>query len=209
MFSPIMSDGPFSPGEQAQLAERIRAGEPAAEDELVRRFHPRILAALIGQTRDREASRDLAQDVLIITLRAVRSGKVNDPEKLGMFILGIVRILAKNHIRRRIDRQSREDELPAELIDRLAGPLGQARLEEAERERNVRAALDALPAADRDIVLLTLDGRKPREIAAALQITPDVVRQRKFRAIQKIATSLGTLSQTGSSGHFMSGVKPE
>jgi RNA polymerase sigma-70 factor (ECF subfamily) len=204
-----MSDGSLSPGEQAQLAERIRAGDSVAETELVRRYHPRILAALIGQTRDREASRDLAQDVLITTLRAVRSGKVNDPEKLGLFVLGIARIVAKNHIRRRIDRQAREETLPADLIDRLSGPLGQARADEAARERSVRAALDALPQADRDIVLLTLDGRKPREIAAALQLSPDVVRQRKFRAIQKIAASLGTLSQTGGSGYLISGAKSE
>ena len=157
---------------------------------------------MIGQTRDREASRDLTQDVLIIALRAVRSGKVNEPEKLGLYILGIARILAKNHIRRRIDQQSREDELPAELIDRIAGPLGQARMEEAERERSVREALDELPQSDREIVLLTLDGRKPREIAATLRIAPDVVRQRKSRAIQKIALSLGTVSQTGGRGHL-------
>ena len=197
-----MLEGSLSPGQQVDLAERIRAGEPLAEEELVRRYHPRILAALIGQTRDREASRDLTQDVLIIALRAVRSGKVNEPEKLGLYILGIARILAKNHIRRRIDQQSREDELPAELIDRIAGPLGQARMEEAERERSVREALDELPQSDREIVLLTLDGRKPREIAATLRIAPDVVRQRKSRAIQKIALSLGTLSQTGGRGHL-------
>jgi RNA polymerase sigma-70 factor (ECF subfamily) len=191
-----MSDGSFSPGEQAHLAERIRAGEPGAEDELVRRYHPRILTALIALTRDREASRDLAQDVLIVTLQSVRSGKVNDPEKLGLFILGIARILAKNHIRRKIDRETREDELPPQLMDRLSGPLGQARLEEDERDRSIRAALDELSQSDREIILLTLDGWKPREIAATLHIAPDVVRQRKFRAIQRIATSLGTLSQT-------------
>ena len=130
-------------------------------------------------------------------------------KKLGLFILGIARILAKNHTRRKISRQSREDELPPDLIDRLSGPLGQARREEEERERVVRAALDDLPQCDRDIVLMTLDGRKPREIAATLQLSPDVVRQRKFRAIQKIAISLGTLSQTGGAGHFMGGAQPE
>jgi RNA polymerase sigma factor (sigma-70 family) len=197
-----MLEGSLSPSQQADLAERIRAGEHLAEEELVRRYHPRILAALIGQTRDREASRDLAQDVLIITLRAVRTDKVKEPEKLGLYILGIARILAKNHIRRRIDQQSREDELPVELMDRIAGPLGQARMEEAERERSVREALDDLPPSDREIVLLTLDGRKPREIASTLRIAPEVVRQRKSRAIQKIALSLGTLSQTSGRGHL-------
>jgi RNA polymerase sigma-70 factor (ECF subfamily) len=204
-----MSEGLFSAFEQAQLTERIRAGEPEAEEEMVRRYHPRILAALIGLTRDREASRDLAQDVLIVTLQSVRSGRLNDPEKLGLFILGIARILARNHVRRRIDRQSREFALPAEIGDRLAGPLAQARLEEAERVLSVRAALNELPHADREIVLLTLEGRKPREIAATLQITADVVRQRKFRAIQKLSTSLGSLSQTGAPRHVMSGAGPE
>ena len=144
---------------------------------------------------------------MIITLRAVRSGKVNDTEKLGLFILGIARILSQESHSQEDRPAMREEALPADLIDRLSGPLGQARRDEAERERSVRAALDALPQADRDVVLLTLDGRKPREIASALQMSPDVVRQRKFRAIQKIAT--WTLSQTGGSGHLISGARSE
>ena len=47
------------------------------------------------------------------------------------------------------------------------------------------------------------------DCAATLRIAPDVVRQRKFRAIQKIASSLGTVSQTGGSGHFIGGAKSE
>src|SRR5690242_20258670 len=200
-----MSDGFLTPGEQAQLIERIRAGDGEAEEILVQRFHPRALAALTALTRDREAARDLAQDVLLVTLRAARNGKVNDPEKLGLYILGIARILAKNHIRKKILQRTREDELPAEVLDRVSGAMASARAEEEERESSVRRALEELPAADRDIVLLTLDGRKPREIAATLQIAPDLVRQRKFRAIQKIANCLGSLSQSGRAGHFRSG----
>jgi RNA polymerase sigma factor (sigma-70 family) len=196
-------------GEQAHLSERIRAGEPEAENELVGRYHPRILAALIGLTRDREAARDLAQDALLIALRAVRSGRLNDPEKLGEYILGIARILAKNYVRQKIDRQARENELPAEVVDRLAGSLAHARLEEAERQRSVRTALADLSRTDREIVLMTLEGRKPREIAAALEISPDVVRQRKFRAIQRLTNSLGFLSQNGSANHVMTGAEPE
>ena len=203
-----MSEGSPSPSQQAALAERIRAGDAAAEEEVVRLFYPRVLATLICRTRDREASQDLTQDVLLAALRAMRSGAVNDPEKLAVFIQGIARNLANNHVRVRSVRRSREDALPPELSDRLAAPLRSAQVEESKREDRVRQALDVLQQGDRDILLLTLEGRKPREIAASLQLAPEVVRQRKVRAIQRIADSLRKLSQTPRSNHFVHGANP-
>jgi RNA polymerase sigma-70 factor, ECF subfamily len=200
-----MGEDTLSPSEQASLVERIRAGDASAEDEVVRLFYPRIIATLVRRTRDREASRDLAQDVLIVALRALRSGTVNDPEKLAVFIHGIARNLANNHIRVRSIHRSREVELPSEFSDRIAAPLRHAQVEESEREERVRQALNALQREDRDILLLTLEGRKPGEIAALLQLRPEVVRQRKIRAIQKIGDFIRNLSQTGEPSHFLRG----
>jgi RNA polymerase sigma-70 factor (ECF subfamily) len=203
-----MADGSLSPTEQAALAERIRAGDASAEEDVVRLFYPRVLATLVCRTRDREASRDLAQDVLLAALRALRSGALNDPEKLALFIQGIARNLANNHVRVRSIQRSREDELPADLSDRIAAPLLSAQVEESKKEARVRQALDTLQQGDRDILLLTLDGRKPREIAASLQLAPEVVRQRKVRAIQRIADSIRKLSQTPGPNHFVHGANP-
>lgn len=203
-----MADDYLSPSEQVVLAKRIRAGDTAAEDEVVRLFYPRIVATLVRRTGDREASRDLAHDVLIATLRAVRCDAVNDPEKLAVFILGIARNLANNHVRARSLQRSREDALPPELTDRIAAPIHSAQVEESEREERVRQALSSLPQSDRDILLLTLEGRKPREIARLLQLTSEVVRQRKVRAIQRIADALRKLSQSSGPNHFLSGAKP-
>jgi RNA polymerase sigma-70 factor (ECF subfamily) len=200
-----MVEGTLSSREQASLVERIRAGDGSAEDEVVRLFYPRIVATLVCRTREREASRDLAQDVLIIALRALRSGAVNDPEKLAVFIQGITRNLANNHIRVRSIKRSREDELPSEFSDCIASPLRHAQVEESEREERVRQALNALQQQDREILLLTLEGRKPGEIAALLQLRPEVVRQRKVRAIQKIADSIRKLSQNGEPSHLLQG----
>jgi RNA polymerase sigma-70 factor, ECF subfamily len=202
-----MTDGSLSTSEQAALAERVRAGDASAEEEVVRHFYPRVLATLVCRTRDREASRDLAQDVLLAALRALRSGAVNDPGKVAVFIQGIARNLANNYVRVRSIQRSREDALPLELSDRLAAPLRSAQVEESKREDRIRQALGVLQQGDRDILLLTLEGRKPREIAASLQMAPEVVRQRKVRAIQKIADSLRKLSQTAGPSHFIHGVK--
>ena len=68
---------------QGKLVERIRSGDGKAEEELVRYFSPRVFAMLMARTRDREASRDLLQDVLIAVLRSVREGALRDAERLS------------------------------------------------------------------------------------------------------------------------------
>jgi RNA polymerase sigma factor (sigma-70 family) len=204
-----MADVILSTVNQRLLAERVRAGDSSAEDELIRIFHPPVVALLVCRTHDREVSRDLAQDVLIAALQAVRAGSVNDPEKLGTYIQGIARNLANNYIRTRTIQRQREDELPPELGDRIAAPLRRADLDETEREKAVLRALEGLEASDRNVLRMTLDGRQPREIAKFMNIRADLVRQRKLRAIQKIKDSMRKLSRTGNLRHFVNGVRQE
>jgi RNA polymerase sigma factor (sigma-70 family) len=170
--------------EQARgLAERISSGDPAAEAELVHLFSQRILALLCARTRDPEASRDLLQDVLIAALTALRKGQLREPDKLPAFVLSIARNVAQAYIRDR----SRElhDQLLEEEIASRAGP---DLLEIAERQALVRRALERLDQTDREILLRTLtEGEKPGVIAQALGLSPEVVRQRKSRAIKKVA----------------------
>jgi RNA polymerase sigma factor (sigma-70 family) len=182
--------------EQRRIVERVLAGDRSAEDEFVRWFQPRVYATLVGRTADREASRDLAQDAMIAALRTLRQGGLEDPEKLSQFIQGIARNLAYSYVRTRTARRPRENMLRPELEQRIASPLRQAELETAAMEENVERALQDLEAADRDILLWTMQGRKPREIAGSLNLTSEVVRQRKFRAIQRIKDSIKRMSRT-------------
>src|SRR5512132_2893054 len=103
-----MEDAVLSAVEQRLLVERVFAGDRSAEDELVRWFHPRIFAALVCRTGDRESSRDIAHDVLIATLRTLREGALQEPEKLAHFVHGVARNLANGHIRTQSIRRPRE-----------------------------------------------------------------------------------------------------
>src|SRR5579862_4902891 len=87
---------------QIALAERTLAGDREAESELVRVFSPRVFALLCARTRDREASRDLLQDVFIALLSALRQGQLREADKLSAFVLGIARNIANSHLRARI-----------------------------------------------------------------------------------------------------------
>jgi RNA polymerase sigma factor (sigma-70 family) len=169
-----------------QLAERIRRGEAAAEEELARFFAQRIFVLALARTRDPEAARELVNDVLFAVLRALRNGAVREAERLGAFVYGTARNQVNSYLRAR-GRTPPEEPLPVELPG--ADPV--ENLESAERLRLVRTALDRLDEKDRDIMHLTLiEGLKPGEIAARLGLTSEFVRQRKARAIKKVSQIL-------------------
>jgi RNA polymerase sigma-70 factor (ECF subfamily) len=177
------------PEQMSGLAERVLAGDRAAEAQLLQHFSPRIYALLCARTRDREASRDLLQDTLIAVLRALRQGQLREPDKLGAFILGIARNVAQSFIR----DGARKREAP--LADEPRVP-AQDFLEEDERKRHVNQALAELDPIDRQILKMTLvDGHKSGLISKMLGLSPDVVRQRKSRATRKVAEYVRNLAQ--------------
>ena len=174
--------------DQAGLAERIMAGDLDAESELVGTFGPRVFALLCARTRDRETARDLYQDVMLAVLTGLRRGQLRDAEKLPAYIGGVVRNLVQTELRVR-RRSALEQQIDENTL--LAAP-GLSAPWEAEDERPrralVRDALKLLNPSEREILLRVLvEQEKPAAIASALRLDPDVVRQRKSRAIKKIA----------------------
>jgi RNA polymerase sigma factor (sigma-70 family) len=182
----------LTPQQQSTLAARIRSHEPSAEEEFVRLFSPRVAFMVLARTRDPEVARDLAQDVMMAVVRAVRSEQLREPERLVGFVFGTARNLINNYLRTR-SRLPKEDPLDAAL--HVAGPPHPA--EGNERLALVRRALHSLDSTDRRILLLTLvEGLKPGEIAIRLGLTSEVVRGRKSRALKKIIDRVRKLSRT-------------
>ena len=171
--------------QQSELAARILSGDRSAENELVLMFAPKVLAMLIARTRDREASRDLLQEVLLAVIQALRSGQLRDPSKVAGFIHGIARNMVGSHLRRR-GRDKREDPLTPDIA-RVAAHDLQSEVENAAREDLIRQSLELLEPVDREILLATMvDNQKPGQIASRTGMNSELVRQRKSRAIKKI-----------------------
>ncbi len=172
-----------STGELRNLAERIRQGDSTAETELVREFTQRIFVMGVVRTHDREAARELVQDVLIAVIGAVRKGQLQDSGKLAAFVHGTARNLINNRLR----SESQKPQLEP-ISEELAQANLAEQLEDAERVRLVQEALKQLGEEDRRILLMTLvEGRKPGEIATVLGLSSEVVRTRKLRALRKVA----------------------
>jgi RNA polymerase sigma factor (sigma-70 family) len=170
----------------AALFERIRLGDSAAEEELVESFGGRVYAMAMARTRDREASRDLVQDVLWAVVHALRGGHLRAPDKLAAFVSGTARNLINNYCRTRT-REARD--IPA-TPEASTVDADQA-LDEQRRAAVVRGALRGLEIIDRNILTLTLvDGLSAVEIAARVGLNPDAVRQRKSRAVKRVMAVL-------------------
>jgi RNA polymerase sigma-70 factor (ECF subfamily) len=182
-----------TPEQQITLAERIRARDASAEEELVRLFSGRIALMARMRTRDAEAARDVTQEVLLAVFRALRSGQLREGERLTAFVYGTARNLINNHLRTRT-RMPPEDTLDDTLMAAASQP---DELEDSERGALVQRALAVLDPTDRSILLLTLiEGLKPAEIGARLGLSSDVVRTRKSRALKKTAERVKNLSRT-------------
>src|SRR5262249_13114008 len=124
----------LSADQMVSLAERVHIGDRGAEGELLWHFTPRVYALLCARTRDREASRDLLQDTLIVLIRALRQGQLREPGKLTAFVLGIARNTAQSHLRSRMRR--REEALTEEpFLPSMENA------ENQERERHLSEAL--------------------------------------------------------------------
>jgi RNA polymerase sigma factor (sigma-70 family) len=175
-----MSDARMS-RDGSGLVERIRRGEPAAEEQFARMFGGPLRAMMLSRTKHHEDAEDLAQDTLVALLRALRRGTVASEERLSAFVHGTARNIANNHFRAR-DR--RPCELP--LNDDLpANPVGSA----LETEDRLALALEALvrqSASDRRILELSLvEHLRPLEIAQVLHVRPELVRAHKSRAAHR------------------------
>jgi RNA polymerase sigma factor (sigma-70 family) len=164
------------------LAERIQQGDASAETELVHEFSHRIFVMGVVRTHDREAARELVQDVLIAVIGALRKGQLQDAEKLAAFVHGTARNLINNQLRT-ASQQPAVESIPEDLAQENLVE----QLEDAERGRLVHQALERLGQQDRKILLMTLvEGCKPGEIAATLGLSSEVVRTRKLRALKKV-----------------------
>src|SRR5690349_13824654 len=90
--------------DHAPLVRRIREGDPLAEDELVRLFERRVFWVVRRRIQEHETSRELADDVMMAVVCALRDGRLQDAGKLRAFIYGTARNLANNYVRSRASR---------------------------------------------------------------------------------------------------------
>lgn len=171
----------------AQLVRQIGSGaDREAEAELFRRMAPRIRLYGLRHLRDEHAAEDLAQQVLITTLEALRAGRLRQPEKLASFVLGTCRMTVLNlrrgaHIRERLLEQFGAD---------LMTPV-QPAMPQFDHDRLTRCVQN-LKERERTVIVMTFyDEQTGADVANFLGISEANVRVIRHRAIHQLRDCMG------------------
>ena len=174
----------------ADLARTIGTAAPGgardAEAELYRRFVLRVRHYGLRHLRDVHAAADLAQQVLLMTIESLRSGRVREPERIASFVLGTCRQVVLDRRRGEARRQENFDRWAAGLsLEESPRPA-----EEIDSDR-LRACLERLAARERSVVVMTFVAeRKSDEVAAELGLAAGNVRVIRHRALGRLRDCL-------------------
>jgi RNA polymerase sigma-70 factor (ECF subfamily) len=169
-----------SPGDPPDLADRLRAGDPAAFEDLVRRYQHRVFAVALRMLGSRADAEDLAQDVFVRVHRSV--GGFRGDAKLSTWLYAITARLCLTRLGAAERKAPRASD---EVLERLAdeGPDPTAAAERRQLELALHEAIARLPEDRRLLVVLRdLEGLAYEEIAEALGMEVGTVKSRLHRA---------------------------
>ena len=174
----------------AEIVRRIGTGSDCdAETELFRRMAPRIRLYGLRHLRDVHAADDLAQQVLITTLEALRAGRLREPDKLASFMWGTCRMTV---LELRRGTQRRERLLAAFGADLLAPP--QPSMPHLDDERLTRC-VQSLKERERTVVVMTFyDEQTGADVARFLGVSEANVRVIRHRAIRQLRECMGAVA---------------
>ena len=171
----------------ASLVARVRAGDAAAFEVLLRRYFRAAYLVALARVGGRADAEDVCQEAFLRSWERIHECRA--PERFAAWLLRIVRNAALN----------RRDYLgvrAAESLDHTA-PLASSsradsRAERAELRAALGAALAQLPVRQREVVLLhDLEGWPHADVAARLEMSELMSRRHLSDARRRLRDLLG------------------
>ncbi len=133
----------------ADLVERIRAGDRQAEGELFRRYKRGVSTILQKWGVSDDIIDDLFQETIIIVLQKIKQGDVRDPDRLSGFVCGVARNRGIKHF----EKESRMCPMTAAHLNTPLPPCQHEELSRKEDAQMVRRVMSELKV-DRDRQIL-------------------------------------------------------
>jgi RNA polymerase sigma-70 factor (ECF subfamily) len=158
------------------------AGDRKAEAALCRRFVPAVRTFARRRLRTTDAVEEFAQDVFLRFVEALRGGQVAEPERVGGFILGICRNLARERAR----NAERRKELWEQFGSALAGLDDEPTLV-GYQIAQLEDCISQISKRSRDVIRYAfIDGEPAAAIASRLSMTEGNVRVVRHRALETL-----------------------
>lgn len=170
---------------------RVQGGDAFAFEQLMQRYHGRLVRILRHVAGSDESAEDLAQDVFLRVFRA--RANYQPTAKFSTWLFHIAHNIASNAIR---DRKRRKEvqvhgttgsQSAILTLDQMAmassGMMPVRRLDKVERAEMVRLAVESLSERQRMALLLSkFEGLSYQEIAEAMELSVQAVKSLLSRA---------------------------
>lgn len=170
---------------ETKLVEAAQNGHLESFGALYKVYHSPMEALAYSMLADRDLAEDAAQEVFAIACHELSRLKRKD--KFGAWLAGICRNVARQMLRSKGRSVALNVEQATENQDN-----------EDHRQDAIRRAVWDLPAAERELIVLRYyNGFSQAQISNVLDISPQAVNGRLFRAKRKIAKYLRRSGFTG------------
>jgi RNA polymerase sigma-70 factor (ECF subfamily) len=183
--------GAAAPVGDLELAARLQAGEQAALASVYERHGGSVFGLARRVLRDTALAEEVTQEVFIYLWEHPERF---DPERgsLRTWLVLLAHRRSVDRVRSEVRRASRESKLePAEPVSAASTEVDDE-LSRAWLAGSVRHALDQLPPAQRDAVVLAyFGGRTYRQVAAELDIPEGTAKSRLRLALATLGEILG------------------
>ena len=185
------------PTEELELIHRLRAGDEAAYESLVREHGSRMLAIARRFFSNDQDAADAVQDAFISAFQSITSFEASSKLSTWLHRIIVNACLMKIRSRRRQETCSLDDHLPqfasdghhARSVPTWTSPV--ARSIEIETREQVRCAINDMPDAYREVLLLRdIEEFDTEETARLLNTSVGNVKTRLHRARQVLRTHL-------------------
>ena len=183
----------------SDLIARVRAGDQAAAAELVRDFEPHVRRAVRIQLRDPRLrsvfdSADICQSVMASFFARLALGQydLSEPGRLAALLVTMARSKVATRARRaEVTRRERQGQgMLAQAVGAVVDPGPEPSRLVAGRDL-LEAFHRRLEPDERALSDRRADGRTWPEIAAELGSTPEALRKKLARALDRVAWELG------------------
>lgn len=178
------------------LVAQFKSGSQKAFDELMKRYERRIFGYLLRSVRNYEDAEDLTLEVFFKAYRALDSWEPK--AKFSTWLYTIASNLAIDYHRSKARQPvyvfEDEDVIEARLVATDISSNPEKQLEDKERGRIIREAVDELSSKQKAVFMLTrYEGLQIREVAEALGMAEGTVKIHLHRAMKKLQTLLRPL----------------
>ena len=175
------------------LIKRIAAGDAGAMRLLFGRHQVRVYRFLVRLVDDRATAEDLVSEVFLQIWR--KAAAFEGRSRVSTWLLAIARHKALSVMRRQVHEQL-DDRAAATIADHADDP--ETAMQRASRAALVRACLDQLSCAHREVIdLVYYHERTIEDAAEIIGVPANTVKTRMFHARKRLAQLLAAAEGEG------------